>query len=275
MCLKARAKLRKADDELVSLLQGKLNEAGDLCLSESDIDNFLRNKNKNVILDALRRKHNSDVYYFKSKLDFVCFEKQSTNSSCGFEPQTLVPAVFGYDSHLRVYGGVAMFCSPERNERIEPDPSSRSFVVSSIYKPGMLNYCKVWEYVERSLPYAIQEKSAIIEKLKRAQSKYLDDFIKYKGYRIIYDTTQLQKEFKTKRDSIIKQWEENIGLKWPVDKNGKRLEAHHIISLQFGGPPLDWWNITPLDAEAHRLGNNSYHSSDEYKFAKKYLKDTN
>ena len=149
-CLKARAKLREADNELVSHLQAKLNEVGGLCLSESDIDKFLRYQNKNVILDALRRKHHSQVDYFKSKLDYVCFEKQSTNLSWGFEPQTMVPAVFGYDAHMRVYGGVAMFCSPKRNERIEPDPNSRSFVLSTIYIPGMLDPCNVWKYVQKN-----------------------------------------------------------------------------------------------------------------------------
>ena len=56
----------------------------------------------------------------------------------------------------------------------------------------------------------------------------------------------------------------NTGLDWPDG-----FQAHHIISLDFGGPIEDWWNIVPIDPETHRM----IHRSVEYLFARKYLKD--
>ena len=48
----------------------------------------------------------------------------------------------------------------------------------------------------------------------------------------------------TKREELIKKWEEETGQKWPVDEKGRRYQLHHIIEQQYGGEH-EWWNIHP------------------------------
>jgi 23S rRNA-/tRNA-specific pseudouridylate synthase len=67
-----------------------------------------------------------------------------------------------------------------------------------------------------------------------------------KGERVIARETYV-KNF----SQLIKDWETNTGLKWPVDKGGTRLQAHHFIPLESGGHNA-WYNLVPLTGKFHQ-----------------------
>ena len=74
------------------------------------------------------------------------------------------------------------------------------------------------------------------------------------------------KQYDKIRNNLINEWEANTGQKWPVytqdlynkansriAEAGKKLQIHHIIPQQVGGPHT-WWNIHPLGIPDHQLG---------------------
>ncbi|MFJ5965626.1 ribonuclease YeeF family protein [Bacillus sp. NPDC093026] len=107
-----------------------------------------------------------------------------------------------------------------------------------------------------------------IEKLKGA--------LRNKEYKKMspVETAKHRAEFDKVKNKVIKEWEENTGLKWPVyndnvisEKTGKiirrqgdKYDAHHIIENTFGGEH-EWWNIHPAkfpneqQAGIHRTGS--------------------
>jgi 5-methylcytosine-specific restriction endonuclease McrA len=50
------------------------------------------------------------------------------------------------------------------------------------------------------------------------------------------------------KKTIIKQWEQKSGRKWPVRK-GRSATLHHIIPLESGGANK-WWNVMPTFGKA-------------------------
>jgi 5-methylcytosine-specific restriction endonuclease McrA len=63
------------------------------------------------------------------------------------------------------------------------------------------------------------------------------------------------KEWETVQNKKWPTYAENIQSKAKGRKNiadaGDKLQAHHIIPKQFGGPNK-WWNLTPVPAPAHQ-----------------------
>ncbi|UOQ68851.1 polymorphic toxin-type HINT domain-containing protein [Hymenobacter volaticus] len=70
-------------------------------------------------------------------------------------------------------------------------------------------------------------------------------------------TEDSRKEFNEIKDTLIKEWEQHTGQKWPTEKKqiniketGKRewrtvkYDAHHLIYNRYGGNN-EWWNIHP------------------------------
>ena len=141
---------------------------------------------------------------------------------------------------------------------------------------------------------SLEVKSDSLE-LTRAEKKelnghikdYTDDLIKYsdypetlKGFKI-KDLQQLskeqvkevRKEFKDRREGLIKEWEKKYGVEWPryaeniYDKNGIKIreagqsyDAHHKIPLSVGGKnEVD--NITPMRADIH-YDHSGIHAKD-------------
>ncbi len=58
-------------------------------------------------------------------------------------------------------------------------------------------------------------------------------------------------KFNNVKNTLIKEWEQNTGRKWPVyeehpnpDRIGYQYDAHHLIQIDHGGPNT-WWNIHP------------------------------
>lgn len=76
-------------------------------------------------------------------------------------------------------------------------------------------------------------------------------------------TRERRKEFESKKNSLISEWEKKHGIDWPtydsdvkdangniIREKGNRYDAHHIQPLCFDGKnEVD--NITPLHAEVH------------------------
>ena len=69
---------------------------------------------------------------------------------------------------------------------------------------------------------------------------------------------RVRKEFNAQRYQLRQEWEMNYNLEWPkVEVERSRMktllyEAHHIIPINAGGIN-QWWNITPLSSENHKL----------------------
>lgn len=66
-----------------------------------------------------------------------------------------------------------------------------------------------------------------------------------------------RKDFNSVKDSLIQEWENNTGEKWPTYSNdviskkgnvyikaGSNYDAHEIIPNK-NNSPLEWWNIHP------------------------------
>ena len=70
---------------------------------------------------------------------------------------------------------------------------------------------------------------------------------------------QIRKEFNKQKSLLKQEWETKYEMVWPTLTMTKRsstkklfFEAHHIIPINAGGVN-QWWNITPLSPQNHKL----------------------
>lgn len=89
----------------------------------------------------------------------------------------------------------------------------------------------------------------------------------------VEETAEKRAEFNKIKDSLIEEWEEKTGKKWPtyqedvyssngslIRRAGDKYDAHHIQPLSMGGKN-EAGNITPLHAECH-YDRQGVHSPD-------------
>lgn len=118
-----------------------------------------------------------------------------------------------------------------------------------------------------------------LESVNELVKEYIDDL---KGRTLFFDTInfdkvktetierispekvkELREEFSDIKNNLIKQWEDINGIEWPrykdyvynengvvIRKPGDRYDAHHILSLCFGGKN-EVSNITPMHCNEH------------------------
>ena len=74
---------------------------------------------------------------------------------------------------------------------------------------------------------------------------------------------QVRKEFNKQKNSLKQEWETRYSMIWPTLTLTKKgiakkfsFEAHHIIPINAGGIN-QWWNITPLSPQSHKLLHSS------------------
>lgn len=107
--------------------------------------------------------------------------------------------------------------------------------------------------------YLKEVESITARKLHPNQLAELKKAIKSKKYERLSKqaTEDSRKEFGEIKDSLIKEWEQQTGQKWPTEKKqitiketGKRewrtvkYDAHHVVYNRYGGDNK-WWNIHP------------------------------
>lgn len=101
------------------------------------------------------------------------------------------------------------------------------------------------------------------------QKELINNALKEKDYIKLSPEDQklVKNEFNSKRVSLILEWENNTGQKWPlytenifnkkgdvVRKAGQPYDLHHIIELSTSGPN-EWWNIHPAKfPDEHQAG---------------------
>nr|WP_246545183.1 HNH endonuclease signature motif containing protein [Photorhabdus hainanensis] len=56
---------------------------------------------------------------------------------------------------------------------------------------------------------------------------------------------KMREYFNDNESKIIKEWENQTGITWPTQANGKRATPHHVIPIKNGGSN-EWWNIIPV-----------------------------
>ncbi|MFD0707158.1 HNH endonuclease [Photorhabdus akhurstii] len=56
---------------------------------------------------------------------------------------------------------------------------------------------------------------------------------------------KMREYFNDNESKIIKEWENQTGITWPKQANGKRATPHHVIPIKNGGSN-EWWNIIPV-----------------------------
>lgn len=117
------------------------------------------------------------------------------------------------------------------------------------------------------------------DELQELKEEYIDDIIENSEFPETIDeekaksseyekcsveeTAEKRVEFNKNKDTLIKEWEEKTGQKWPTYKEdvyssngslirraGDKYDAHHIQPLSMGGKN-EADNITPLHAERH------------------------
>ena len=112
-----------------------------------------------------------------------------------------------------------------------------------------------WNLVRKYFKH-IQEVTG--KEIHQKQIDKLKDALRKKEYkRLSAEETELHRiDFNKKRLSLIKEWENQTGQKWPtydedIFENGKKIatkgqryDAHHIIENKYGGDN-EWWNIHP------------------------------
>ncbi len=105
-------------------------------------------------------------------------------------------------------------------------------------------------------------------KLSSSQIKELKIALKNKEYKKLSkeEIIKHRKDFNSKKNTLIKQWEDKTGQKWPtydkdilsndgkvLRKKGDKFDAHHIIENSYGGDNA-WWNIHPASFPTQHQG---------------------